>query len=401
MNQPPPPIPEDELSAEEVRQQHRRLLVRRLLTIGLPVLSVIAIATAVTIPRIKDWRARQFTEEAELLLGQGKLQEAFNNAASAMQMRPGLPDVRRTYAKVLLAAGKAEGMSVLRTMAEDGSANAQDRLNLTDAALQFGDVPLAEREAFQVLQSGERNPEALLRLARVRLAQQRVADALAHHAGQIARLVEGGLQHDAGGQGLIDEQADHARSLAGVGRRRYPPPAARWKLSTSDPATSRQPSTIWPTCKGPGAAVSCRGWGMASVARAAPLGVSPRPGAAANRHPAFMDLVRRQLERDYPADALRGVCRDCGTPLTYEALPRPRIEVSIGSLARHAELRPEHNVGTEAMEHWLTGIVTLPSTRTGEGDNGVGDTVERFDLIRQSNLQHPDHDTEVWPPNRL
>ena len=154
MNQPPPPIPDDELSAEEVRQQRRRLLVRRLLTIGLPVLAVIAIATAVVIPRIKDWRARQFTEEAEQLLAQNKLQEAFNNAASAMQMRPGLPDVRRTYAKVLLAAGKAEGMSVLRTMAEDGSANAQDRLNLTDAALQFGYVPLAEREAFQVLQSG-------------------------------------------------------------------------------------------------------------------------------------------------------------------------------------------------------------------------------------------------------
>ena len=178
MNHPPSPIPDDELSAEEVRQQHRRLLVRRLFTIGLPVLAVIAIATAVAIPRIKDWRARQFTEEAELLLAQGKLQEAFNNAASAMQMRPRLTDVRRTYAKILLAAGKAEGMSILRTMAEDGSANAQDRLNLADAALQFGDVPLAEREAFQVLQSGERNPEALLRLARVRLAQQRVADAV-------------------------------------------------------------------------------------------------------------------------------------------------------------------------------------------------------------------------------
>jgi tetratricopeptide (TPR) repeat protein len=95
-----------------------------------------------------------------------------------MQMRPGLPDVRRTYAKVLLSAGKAEGLSVLRTMAEDGSANTQDRLDLTDAALRFGDVPLAEREAFQALQSGERNPEALLRLARVRLAQQRIADAV-------------------------------------------------------------------------------------------------------------------------------------------------------------------------------------------------------------------------------
>ena len=172
------PAPDDDLSAEEVRQQRRRLLLRRLLTIGLPVLAALAIATAVAIPKIKDWRARQFTEQAEELLAQNKIQEAFNNAASAMQMRPGLPDVRRTYAKVLLTAGKAEGMSVLRTMAEDGSANTQDRLDLTDAALRFGDVPLAEREAFQVLQSGERKPEALLRVARVRLAQQRPADAI-------------------------------------------------------------------------------------------------------------------------------------------------------------------------------------------------------------------------------
>ena len=33
---------------------------------------------------------------------------------------------------------------------------------------------------------------------------------------------------------------------------------------------------------------------------------SARPGVARNRNPAFMDLVRRQLARDYPADALRG-----------------------------------------------------------------------------------------------
>jgi len=177
MNTPFSPIPDDDLSAEEVRQQRRRFLLRRLFSIGLPVLASLAIAAAVAIPKIKDWRARQFTEQAEQLLAQNKLQEAFNNAASAMQMRPGLPDVRRTYAKVLLAAGKAEGMSVLRTMAEDGSANTQDRLDLTDAALRFGDVPLAEREAFQVLQGGERKPEALLRVARVRLAQQKPADA--------------------------------------------------------------------------------------------------------------------------------------------------------------------------------------------------------------------------------
>lgn len=44
----------------------------------------------------------------------------------------------------------------------------------------------------------------------------------------------------------------------------------------------------------------------AKRANAAPLGVSSRPGVARNRAPAFMDLVRRQLARDYPADALRG-----------------------------------------------------------------------------------------------
>ena len=44
----------------------------------------------------------------------------------------------------------------------------------------------------------------------------------------------------------------------------------------------------------------------ATRAKAAPLGVSNRPGVARNRTPAFLDLVRRQLARDYPADALRG-----------------------------------------------------------------------------------------------
>ena len=193
MNPPSFPIPDDDLSAEEVRQQRRRLLLRRLLTIGLPVLAALAIAAAVAIPKIKDARARQFTEQAQRLLAENKMQEAFNNAASAMQMRPGLPDVRRTYAKVLLAAGKAEGMSVLRTMAEDGSANTQDRLDLTDAALTFGDVPLAEREAFQVLQGGERKPEALLRVARVRLAQQKPADA----AQALRESLEAGQNADA------------------------------------------------------------------------------------------------------------------------------------------------------------------------------------------------------------
>ena len=45
---------------------------------------------------------------------------------------------------------------------------------------------------------------------------------------------------------------------------------------------------------------------QAAQAKATPLGVSGRPGVARNNAPAFLDLVRRQLARDYPADALRG-----------------------------------------------------------------------------------------------
>lgn len=177
MSEAVPPHLDDDLSAEEVRQQRRRHLTRRLLMVGLPALALVAIGTAVAIPRIKDWRARQFTETAKQLLSEDKLQDAFNNASSAMQLRPGLPEVRRTYAEVLLKGGKAEALNVLRSMVEDGSAEPEDRVRLIDAALGFGDIPLAERETFQLLQSGEKTPESLLRLARVRIAQQRAADA--------------------------------------------------------------------------------------------------------------------------------------------------------------------------------------------------------------------------------
>jgi penicillin-binding protein 1B len=37
-----------------------------------------------------------------------------------------------------------------------------------------------------------------------------------------------------------------------------------------------------------------------------PLGVAEQPGSVANRFPAYVDLVRRQLARDYPSDALVG-----------------------------------------------------------------------------------------------
>lgn len=173
----PESIPDEDLSAEEARQQRRRRLVRRAAAIGIPAVAITAIALALAIPRIKDWRARQFTAQAEELLAAGKLQEAFNNASSAMQLRPASAEVRRTYAKVLRQSGNAEGVDILRAMVDEGAGEPRDRLDLADAALAFGDAALAEREALALLREDEKNPEALLRLARVHVARQRGAEA--------------------------------------------------------------------------------------------------------------------------------------------------------------------------------------------------------------------------------
>lgn len=54
-------------------------------------------------------------------------------------------------------------------------------------------------------------------------------------------------------------------------------------------------------------------------AKAAPLGVSPQPGMYSNRHPAFLELVRAQLESDYPAQALGGAGLSIHTTLAPSA----------------------------------------------------------------------------------
>jgi len=44
----------------------------------------------------------------------------------------------------------------------------------------------------------------------------------------------------------------------------------------------------------------------ATALKQTPLDVIPKPGIVTNRYPAFIDLVRRQLASDYPADSIKG-----------------------------------------------------------------------------------------------
>lgn len=90
-------------------------------------------------------------------------------------------------------------------------------------------------------------------------------------------------------------------------------------------------------------------------AKAAPLGVTPRPGVAANRHPAFMDLVREQLARDYPAEALRGAGLSIHTTLAPSAqhFAEAAVKDTLASLA--SKHRPELQAG-----------LVVTDTRSGE-----------------------------------
>jgi len=90
--------------------------------------------------------------------------------------------------------------------------------------------------------------------------------------------------------------------------------------------------------------------------------------------------------------AERGFCANCGTPLTFHYVDSPRIAVAIGSLDHPELVPPRMQYGTEARMPWFpeTGL----SSATTEDDMAP----ERYAAIRSSNHQHPDHDTDAWPP---
>jgi hypothetical protein len=106
------------------------------------------------------------------------------------------------------------------------------------------------------------------------------------------------------------------------------------------------------------------------------------------------ELTRGELATFMSSDqAERGFCRNCGTPLTFRYVDRVRIAVSIGSLDEPALVKPEEQVGIEARVPWFADLCALPGEQTTE-DEDPALAAE----IKASSHQHPDHDTETWPP---
>jgi hypothetical protein len=86
---------------------------------------------------------------------------------------------------------------------------------------------------------------------------------------------------------------------------------------------------------------------------------------------------------------LRGFCAECGTPLTYEA--PDGIALAIGAFDDPASVAPTKQWGIEAKLPYVDDLASLSSQRT-EADS------EAAFLADLKSFQHPDHDTESWPP---
>ena len=102
--------------------------------------------------------------------------------------------------------------------------------------------------------------------------------------------------------------------------------------------------------------------------------------------------VIRHHESDIRVPWLSAGCdrRDwCG-----DAIAADHINVTLGSLDDPDDLRPIAQSGVESRVVWFQQLPKLPESESNEGEDGEARHVK----IRDSNRQHPDYDTDHWPP---
>lgn len=91
----------------------------------------------------------------------------------------------------------------------------------------------------------------------------------------------------------------------------------------------------------------------------------------------------------------RGFCGDCGTPLTFEAaVGGDHIGLTIGAFDDPAALAVTRQLAPEGRLPWVDAIVSLP------GRSAEDEAAYRANYPSVVSRQHPDHDTDAWPPNR-
>ncbi|MBP1850793.1 GFA family protein [Rhizobium halophytocola] len=83
----------------------------------------------------------------------------------------------------------------------------------------------------------------------------------------------------------------------------------------------------------------------------------------------------------------RGFCEKCGTPLTYQHADG--VELAIGAFDHPEFFEPKIQVNHDKRLPWIEHIFDAPPYSSPE-------TEAQFAAVES--FQHPDHDTETWPP---
>jgi hypothetical protein len=93
-------------------------------------------------------------------------------------------------------------------------------------------------------------------------------------------------------------------------------------------------------------------------------------------------------------DVDRGFCAQCGTPLFFDPVNSEDLGLYIGTLDEPYLIKPISQDSIESRMPWFSEIAHIEDSGTSEQLDGVS----RVEAVRASNKQHPDYDTEVWPP---
>jgi len=91
----------------------------------------------------------------------------------------------------------------------------------------------------------------------------------------------------------------------------------------------------------------------------------------------------------------RGFCARCGTPLFYRTIGGASTEIVLGSLDRPDLVKPTWQSDIYAHMPWFDELADL---RAPESGDATEQEHSRYQAIRVTNHQHPDHDTTTWPP---
>lgn len=94
------------------------------------------------------------------------------------------------------------------------------------------------------------------------------------------------------------------------------------------------------------------------------------------------------------AMARRGFCSACGTPMIFDYPDFPDIGVMAGCFDEPSRVPPVVQYGIESRVAWFDHLAELPGDQPTYAEDPMG----YLPRIKASNRQHPDHDTDRWPP---